>query len=85
MIRNPKLALLLYLVLVAAAAGALGMGLGARLIELANLALYLAVALTLGWFLYAVVLRKLWRAKHIRSLRENRMLREATERRARRP
>ncbi len=51
--------------------------------NIANLwsfALLMAAALTLLWFVYAVFLKKLVRAKRISSARSKRLLREASER-----
>jgi len=45
-----------------------------------GLALLLVVAGTLLWFIYAVCLRKLLRARKISGARAKRLLREATER-----
>jgi hypothetical protein len=45
-----------------------------------SLALLLAVAGTLLWFIYAACLRKIIRAKRISSAHEKRLLREAAER-----
>lgn len=47
---------------------------------LANIALFLFAAAVLAWFLYAVILRRLWRARRIANARVRRMLREAGER-----
>lgn len=47
---------------------------------LANIALFLFAAAVLAWFLYAVILRRLWRARRIANARMRRMLREAGER-----
>jgi hypothetical protein len=47
-----------------------------------NLALLLAAAGVLIWFLYWVLLRRLLRARKIAHARERRMLREAAEREA---
>jgi hypothetical protein len=45
-----------------------------------SLAVLLAVAGTLLWFIYATCLRKIIRAKRISSAYEKRLLREAAER-----
>lgn len=47
---------------------------------LANIALFLFAAAVLAWFLYAIILRRLWRARRIANARMRRMLREAGER-----
>lgn len=80
MIRRPWLALLGFVLLLAVALWTLGHGYGWHLLGAANLALYLLAPLTLGWFLFGVVGRKLWRARRIRNLRESRLLREAAQR-----
>lgn len=46
-----------------------------------NLVLLAAVFVTLGWFFYAVFLKKLLRARRIAIVRERRLMREAAERR----
>jgi hypothetical protein len=47
-----------------------------------NLILLAAVLVTLGWFLYAVFLKKILRARRIGNVRERRLMREAAERRS---
>jgi hypothetical protein len=46
-----------------------------------NLILLAAVFLTLGWFFYAVFLKKILRARRIKNVQERRLMREAAERR----
>jgi hypothetical protein len=47
-----------------------------------NLILLAAVLVTLGWFLYAVFLKKILRARRIANVRDRRLMREAAERRS---
>jgi hypothetical protein len=48
-----------------------------NLLALANLALFLFAAAALAWFLYAVILRRMLRARRIANARMRRMMREA--------
>jgi len=49
-------------------------------VTLWNLALLLAVLVTLTWFIYAFALRRIIRARRIEGLRMKRLMREAAER-----
>jgi len=51
-----------------------------NLLALSNLALFLFAALALAWFLYAVILRRMLRARRIANARLRRMMREAGSR-----
>ena len=46
-------------------------------LALSNLALFLFAAAALAWFLYAVILRRMLRARRIANRRMRRMMREA--------
>lgn len=47
---------------------------------LSNLAIFVFAAVVLAWFVYAVILRRLLRARRIANARMKRMMREATKR-----
>lgn len=49
-------------------------------LALGNLAIFILAALVLAWFLYAVILRRILRARRIANARMRRMMREAKER-----
>ena len=51
-----------------------------NLLALSNLAIFVFAAVVLAWFLYAVLLRRILRARHIANLRMKRMMREAAAR-----
>ena len=80
MLRNGPPRLLLYLGIAGLLVSAIALGYGWKMVEAANLLLYASAALALGWFVFRAVLVKLWRARHIRILREVRLLREAAAR-----
>jgi hypothetical protein len=48
-----------------------------NVLALSNLALFLFAAAALAWFLYAVILRRMLRARRIANARMRRMMREA--------
>ena len=50
---------------------------------LSNLAIFVFAVLVLAWFFYAVILRRILRARRIANARMKRMMREAGERRNR--
>ena len=60
----------------------LGHGYGWKLLGIVNLLLYGFGIVVLGWFVFGVVGRKLWRARRIRGFREDRLLREAASRKS---
>jgi drug/metabolite transporter (DMT)-like permease len=49
-------------------------------LALGNLAIFVLAALVLAWFLYAVFLRRILRARRIANARMKRLMREAHER-----
>ncbi len=49
-------------------------------LALANVAIFVFAAAVLAWFSYAIILRRILRARRIANARMKRMLREATER-----
>jgi heme exporter protein D len=49
-------------------------------LALGNLAIFLFAAVVLAWFFYAVILRRILRARRIANARMRRMMREARDR-----
>lgn len=80
MFRDPRLALIAFLLFIGALMWVLGRGYGWNLVSAADLLLYVFSVGVLGWFVFGVIGRKLWRARRIRGFREGRLLREAAER-----
>jgi hypothetical protein len=52
------------------------------LAQIGDTLLLLGVIATLLWFLWHLVLRRLYRVRHIRQIQMNRLMREAAERKA---
>ena len=52
------------------------------LAQIGDTLLFLGVLAALLWFLWHLVLRRIYRARHIRQLQMNRLMREAAERQA---
>ena len=52
------------------------------LAQIGDTLLLLGVIATLLWFLWPLVLRRLYRVRHIRQIQMNRLMREAAERKA---
>ncbi len=50
------------------------------LAEIGDALLFLGVAAALLWFVWHLVLRRIYRARHIRQLQTDRLMREAAER-----
>jgi hypothetical protein len=51
-----------------------------NLLALSNLAIFIFAAAVLAWFVYAVILRRILRARRIANARMRRMMREAADR-----
>jgi hypothetical protein len=48
--------------------------------QVVEILLFFAVVTGLAWFAYRVIFRKIYRARHLRELEMNRLIREAAER-----
>lgn len=48
--------------------------------QVIEILLFVGVVAGLGWFAYHVIFRKIYRARHIRELEMDRLIREAAER-----